>query len=77
MATNSLLTSILVFFIALTSSSCLKQAPKTSQISAGNVAEINQVVAENTVQLPNQTPDNQSPKIPVHLTNHCPKSSDL
>lgn len=65
MATNSLLTSILVFFIALTSSSCLKQAPKTSQISAGNVAEINQVVAENTVQLPNQTPENQTPKIPV------------
>jgi len=65
MATNSLLTSILVFFIALTSSSCLKSAPKTSQISVGNVAAIDQVVAQNTDQVPNETPENQSPKIPV------------
>ncbi len=65
MATNSLLTSILVFFIALTSSSCLKPAPKDSQIPGVNAAAIEQFVTANTVELPNETADNQSPKIPV------------
>ncbi len=80
MTTNFLLTSFLVFFITINSSSCLKPTAKDAQIPAGKVADINQIVAENTVQLPNETPENQSPKIPVqrykiiNIYPHDPKA---